>query len=199
MDIVATSPYFEIMTAAGSRSCDSDDEKKNYRIQNYWRKQRYIWGSWKAENWKNLETEWRASSEFKTPYLGIFCFSKDRKYQTNLNAQTQHQNVYNESGEVDTEMMMKKLRNLLWISMSMVMNISQGEVLGNPCFEGQSLNCLGTKQTPEVSLNCTYMFLGEGIYIWRFANDNKSLPQELYSCLSYLYSISITPFCDNCF
>ena len=81
----------------------------------------------------------------------------------NLNAQTQHQNVYNAAGGVDTEMMMKKLRNLLWISMSMVMNISQGEVLGNSCFEGQSLNCLGTKQTPEVSLNCTNMFLGQGI------------------------------------
>ena len=163
MDIVATAPYFEIMTPAGSRSCDSDDEKKNYRIQNCWRKQTYCWKVGKLKTVKISKLNEGRISEFKTPYLGIFCFSKDRKYQTNLNAQTQHQNVYNEAGEVDTEMMMKKLRNLLWISMSMVMNISQGEVLGNPCFEGQSLNCLGTKQKPEVFLNCTYMFLGQGI------------------------------------
>ena len=79
-------------------------------------------------------------------------------------------------------MMMKKLRNLFWISMSMVMNISQGEVLGNPCFEGQSLNCLGTKQTPEVSLNCTYTYTYHNIYI------------HIYHIF-----ILITPFCDNCF
>ena len=165
MDIVPTEPYFEIMTAAGSRSCDSDDEKKNYRIQNCSREQPYCWKVGKLKTGKISKLNEGQISEFKTPYLGIFCFSKDRKYQTDLNARTQHQNVYNESGGFDTEMMMNKLRNLLWISMSMVMNISQGEVLGNPCFEGQSLNCLEAKQTPEVSLNCTYMFLGQGIYI----------------------------------
>ena len=36
-------------------------------------------------------------SESKTPYLSIFCFSKDRKHQTNLNAQMQDQDLYNEA------------------------------------------------------------------------------------------------------
>ena len=59
---------------------------------------KYCWkvGKLKTGKISKLNEWW--ISEFKTPYLGIFCFSKDRKYQTNLNAQTQHQNVYNESG-----------------------------------------------------------------------------------------------------